>query len=56
MLCAAAVSGNRALRTEFGAGVGMSVFRNYLVLDAPTNGMLEILRFIHGARNLPQVL
>jgi plasmid stabilization system protein ParE len=44
------------LRQEFGEGVRMSVFRSYLVLYTVTSDVLEILRIVHGSRNLSDLI
>lgn len=42
-------------RDDFGAGVRVFPFGNYMIFYRPTNSGVTILRVLHVARNLPDV-
>jgi len=45
------------LRSEFGQGVRLSVFRRrYLIFYVVEDEILEIRRIVHGARNLTDIV
>ena len=42
-------------RSEYGEGVSTFPFGNYIIFYQPTDSGVDIIRFLHGARNLPYV-